>query len=80
MAAPSRAPSWPSSERLECAFACHDLSAWLCGRRSAAPIVKNNRITMTRSPGPSKPVARRPNDMQSLHGQPLSMMPAMSRQ
>jgi hypothetical protein len=43
-------------------------------------VVKYNKNTMTVSPGSSKSLARRLNDMQSLHGGPLLLMPAMCRQ
>jgi hypothetical protein len=55
----------------------YDMSAWFRGRRAPARIVKNNKKTMPRSPGPSKSLARRPNDMQSLHGRPPLMMPTL---
>jgi hypothetical protein len=55
------------------------MSAWLRGRRGAGRIVKYNKKTMPHPPDPSKPLARRPNDMQSLHGRMPLMMPPMYR-
>jgi hypothetical protein len=63
----------------EGALAGHDLIAWLRGPRSAAPIDNNNRKYNGRLPGPFKSLARRPSDMQSLHGRSLLMVPATKK-